>query len=95
MILYDPAHPGEVLKDYLAGRSTAEVAAHLGVSRSSLHRVLSGRGAVTPEMSIRLGEALETGPDFWLKMQVQYDLWHAMRARRKKIRPLGKLVAAA
>jgi plasmid maintenance system antidote protein VapI len=37
-------------------------------------------------MSLRLSAALNTSPEFWLKMQMQYDLWQAQKAKRPKIR---------
>ncbi|VAX17841.1 hypothetical protein MNBD_NITROSPINAE02-570, partial [hydrothermal vent metagenome] len=36
------------------------------------------------------GEALKTGPEFWLNLQRDWDLWNA-RAKHKKIRPLAKV----
>ena len=42
-------------------------------------------------MSLRLSAALGTGPEFWLKMQMQYDLWQAQKAKRPKIRPFPHL----
>lgn len=91
MTMYNPAHPGEVLKDYLEGRSVTDVAKHLGISRVSLSRVLNQQAGITPEMSLKLSEALGTSPDFWFKMQAQYDFWQASRKKRKKVAPLKKV----
>lgn len=88
--MFNPPHPGQILKNDLADRSITEVANHLGVSRVSLSRVLNERAGITPEMSLKLSEALGTSPDFWLKMQAQYDFWQASRKKRKKVRPLKK-----
>ncbi len=90
-MMYNPAHPGEVLRDYLEGRSVTDVAKHLGVSRVSLSRVLNSPAGVTPEMSLKLSEALGTSPDFWFKMQAQYDFWQASQKKRKKVAPLKKV----
>jgi addiction module HigA family antidote len=54
-----PSHPGELLREILADGlelSVAEAARQLGVSRMTLHRLLRGEQAVTPEMALRLGE---------------------------------------
>jgi addiction module HigA family antidote len=59
------------------------VAAHIGVTRPSLSRVLNGRAAISAEMAIRLGKAFGTDPSIWLKLQMQRDLW---AASRKKLR---------
>jgi addiction module HigA family antidote len=88
MIMHNPAHPGEVLKEHLGNIPVSEAAAHLGVSRVTLSRVLNGKAGISAEMSLRLSEALGTSPDLWLKMQLQYDLWVASRKRRKKVKPL-------
>jgi len=86
--MYDPAHPGEVLKDYLEGKNITHVAKHIGVSRVALSKVLNCRGGVSPEMSIRLSAALETHPSFWFDMQAKYDFAQARRKRIPKIQPL-------
>lgn len=85
-MIFNPAHPGEVLRDYLGDMTIAEAAARLGVTRAHLSRILNGRAGVSAEMSLRLSEALGTSPEFWLKMQMQYELWHAARAERPNIR---------
>lgn len=68
-------------RDGVAGASmpVAEAAGHLGVTRQTLHRILSGRAAVTPEMAIRRGKFCGNGPGLWLRMQQAYDLWHASK----------------
>ena len=85
-MIFNPAHPGEVLRDYLGGMSVAEAATRLGVTRAHLSRVLNGRAGISAAMSLRLSAALGTSPEFWLKMQMQYDLWQAQKTRRPRIR---------
>ena len=85
-MIFNPAHPGEVLRDYLGEMSVAEAAARLGVTRAHLSRILNGRAGVSALMSLRLAAALGTSPEFWLKMQLHYELWHAARAPRARIR---------
>lgn len=87
MRMYNPAHPGEVLREYLGEMSVSDAANHLGISRVTLSRVLNGKAGISADMSLRLSEALRTSPDLWLKMQVQYDLWQASRKPRAKIKP--------
>lgn len=88
-VMHNPAHPGEVLKEALEGRSVTDVAQHIGVTRVALSRVLNGKAGVSAEMSIKLAQALGTSPDLWFKMQCQYDFWQAMQKKRKKIKPLA------
>ncbi len=90
MEMYNPPHPGRILKEALEGVPTTvtDFAAYVGVARSTLSRVLNCRAGITAEMSIRIGAAFGQSPDLWFKMQNAYDFWHASRGRRKKIQPL-------
>ena len=65
--------------------SVAEAAEHLGVTRQTLHRVMSERTSVTPEMALRLGKFCGNGPGLWLRMQQAYDLWHAEQRLREEV----------
>ena len=89
--MHNPAHPGEVLREYLPdGMTVGEAAARLGISRQSLSALLNGRGGVSADMALRLSLALKTSPEMWLSMQAAHDLWRA----RKKPRPKVKRIAA-
>jgi len=94
-MIFDPAHPGEVLRDYLNGITVREAAERLGVTRAHLSRILNGRASITAAMSLRLAAALGTTPDFWLKMQVQRDLWLAKKAGTPKVRRFPELARGA
>jgi addiction module HigA family antidote len=85
-MIFNPAHPGEVLRDYLGEITVSDAAHRLGVTRAHLSRILNGRASITAPMSLRLSVALGTSPDFWLKMQVQRDLWLARKAGLPKVR---------
>ncbi len=90
MRMFDPPHPGTVLRDYLANVSVTTAAMHLGVTRATLSRILNGNAGISAEMALSLSEALGTSPDLWIGMQSQYDLWHASKNRRRKVvRPLA------
>jgi antitoxin HigA-1 len=80
--MYNPAHPGEILSEYLEGRSVTEVARHLGVTRPALSRILNGKGGISAEMALRLAEALNSDAEFWLRLQAQRDLWVASKKKR-------------
>ena len=72
--MYNPASPGELLKEFLGKRTATELANHIGVTRATISRILNGRTAVSVDLSIRLGEALALSPDFFSKAQLQFDL---------------------
>jgi antitoxin HigA-1 len=89
--LMPPSHPGEILKEDVLPAldlTVTEAARQLGVSRQTLHRVLSGTHGVTPGMALRLDKFCGNGPAFWLRMQQNYDLWHAMRMMSKELRKI-------
>lgn len=85
MRMYNPPHPGSVLRDYLGSISVTEAAKHLGVSRVALSRVLNGAAGISADMALRLSEALGTSPELWTGMQAQYDLWQASRQRHRRV----------
>lgn len=91
MTMFNPPHPGEVLRDYLGEMSVTNAAKHLGVTRVALSRILNGSAGISADMALRLSEALGTSADLWIGMQSQYDLWQASKKRRKKI---GRMAAA-
>jgi len=91
MRMYNPAHPGELLREQMGDITVTDLAAHLGVSRITLSRLLNGQAGVSAEMSLKLSEAFGTSPDLWMKLQLQYDFWRASQRKRKKVRPLPSL----
>jgi len=67
-----PTHPGNILKeDYLLPLhiTIKDMAANLGVSRKTLSKIINERGAITPDMALRLSRAFDTTPDLWLNLQ--------------------------
>jgi len=78
-----PTHPGTILReDYLVPLeiSVTEMAMNLGISRKTLSKILNEKGAVTPDMALRLARAFDTTPDLWLNLQKNFDLWNAEHA---------------
>jgi addiction module HigA family antidote len=79
---FPPTHPGELLGGTVLpalGLSVTAAARELGVTRQTLHRLIAGKVAVTPEMALRLGRWAGNGPGLWLRMQEAFDLWQAER----------------
>ena len=88
-----PTHPGNIIKeDYLLPLSITikDMADSLGVSRKTLSKIINERGAITPDMALRLSRAFDTTPDFWLNLQKNYDLWQAETASKEwqKVKPI-------
>jgi len=63
-LIFNPAHPGEVLRDYLGEMTVGEAAARLRITRAHLSRILNGHAGITAPMSLRLSAALGTSPEF-------------------------------
>jgi len=94
MQMHSPSHPGRLLAYYVQDKSVTEVARHLGVTRPALSRILNGRAGISADMALRISEAFNTDPEFWLRLQAQRDLWVALQKKRKKVKPLNEIAAA-
>jgi antitoxin HigA-1 len=90
----NPPHPGGLIKDNIEeyGLSVAEAAEGLGVTRQQLYRVLRGESGISPEMAVRLEKAFGGAADFWLRMQMSFDLAQ-VRPEKIKVKPLEPKVA--
>jgi addiction module HigA family antidote len=80
--MYNPPHPGEVIKELCLqplGLTVTDAAKGLGISRKTLSALLNGRFGVSPEMAIRLSKAFGGSAESWLIQQAQYDLWRLMQ----------------
>ncbi len=86
MRMYNPPHPGQVLREYLGETAVSTAAAHLRVTRVTLSRLLNGKAGISAAMALRLAAALGTSPELWMNMQSQYDLWRARQARQPAVR---------
>lgn len=80
--MFNPPHPGETLKEDVLpalGLTVTEAAEQLGVARVTLSRMINGHAAVSADMAIRLAQWLGGSAEKWLRLQLQYDLWHAKK----------------
>ncbi len=91
-----PSHPGALLREDVIpaiGRTKAEIAQLLGISRQHLYDILRERKPVTAAMAVRLGELFGDGAGVWVRMQAAYDTWHA--ERNEDVRKIPTLRAKA
>lgn len=83
MTMYNPPHPGEVLKSlYMEslGISVTMLGRALGVRRATVSALVNGHAGISSNMAIKLAHAFNTTPALWLGIQMEYDLWHAKQA---------------
>ncbi len=88
--MHNPAHPGAVLKEWLADVSITQAAEHLGITRAYLSRILNEHASISADMALRLSVLLGTSADMWLNMQSAYDLWQAAQKPRPNVVPLAQ-----
>jgi len=80
MRMYNPPHPGEIIREFCIeplNLSVTEAANALGVTRKTLSALLNGRSGISPEMALRLSKVFGRTPEGWLRLQLQFDLWKA------------------
>ena len=72
--------------------SITEMAGTLGISRKTLSKIINERGAITPDMALRLARAFDTTPEFWLTLQNNHDLWQAKHRSLEwqRVKPLSR-----
>jgi addiction module HigA family antidote len=71
-----------LLEEFLKplGITQSAFAIRLGVSFPRLNEIIRGRRAVTPNTALRLARVTGMSADFWLGLQQDWDLWHALRS---------------
>ena len=92
-----PTHPGEMLlEEFLKplGISQSAFAVRLGVSFPRLNEIVRRRRGVTPDTALRLARVTGMSAEFWLGLQQDWDLWHALHSERaaaiERLEPLRR-----
>lgn len=92
-----PTHPGEMLlEEFLKplGMSQSAFAVRLGVSFPRLNEIINAKRGVTPDTALRLAQVTGMSADFWLGLQLDWDLWHALRTKEAaqiaRLKPLPR-----
>ena len=90
--LFNPPHPGETLREDILpalGLTVTQAASQLGVTRTTLSRVINGRAGISPDMARRieiwLGQERGGRAAVWLGMQMDYDLWQAEQQPKPRV----------
>jgi addiction module HigA family antidote len=94
MRMKNPVHPGELVRfDCLEplGLSITDAAKALNVSRQALNNLVNKKSGISPEMAVRLSKVFNGSPEFWMRLQLQYDLAQIERnASKIVVKPLSK-----
>ena len=87
-----PTHPGQMLlKEFLEpmGFTQKEFSDHLGWTYARLNEIINGRRGMSVESALAFSDAFKIEPEFWLNLQRDWDLWHAMK-KHKNVKALKK-----
>jgi addiction module HigA family antidote len=85
-----------LLEEFLKplGISQSDFAVRLGVSFPRLNEIINMRRGVTPDTALRLARVLGMSAEFWLGLQLDWDLWNAMHsadyAKIEQLEPVGQ-----
>ncbi len=89
-------HPGEVLREDVPrplGIEVTEAAHRLGMSRTTLSRVINGHAGVSPDLAIRLEREGTGTARFWMTLRTNYELSLAEQRAQPLLRPLQSAIA--
>jgi addiction module HigA family antidote len=92
-----PTHPGQMLREEFLvplAITQSELAERMDVSFPRLNEIVRGKRGVTPDTALRLARVVGMSADFWLGLQQDWDLWHAMHSDQAaeigRLKPLGR-----
>jgi addiction module HigA family antidote len=93
-----PTHPGKMLlEEFLdpMGISQRDLADNIHVPYQRINEIVNGRRGITPSTALRLAKFFDMSPDFWMNLQLRWDLYFAQQdenAVLEKIHPYSALV---
>ncbi len=90
MEMFNPVHPGIILRAYRGSSVTVTaLAAHTRIPRGNLSMILNGRLGISAAIALKLSEAFpNSDAQMWLNLQNQFDLAKLRRKKRTRIAPL-------
>jgi len=93
-----PTHPGEMLlEEFLspAGLTQRELANSIHVPYQRINDIVNGRRGITPSTALRLAKFFGNSPDFWMNLQLRWDLYHARNDELKILTTIKPYQSAA
>ena len=92
-----PMHPGEMLREEFLvplGLTPGKVAKAAGIPRTRIERIVAEKVGISADTAVRLGRVLGTSAEFWLNLQMRYDLPRATAALEGRLEKVRSLRAA-
>lgn len=86
-----PTHPGEMLlEEFLTPMQLTqrELADEIQVSYQRVNEIVNGRRGITASTALRLGKFFNTSPDFWMNLQLRWDLYHAQQQEKTALKAI-------
>jgi addiction module HigA family antidote len=93
-----PTHPGEMLlEEFLRPMSITqrELADAIHVPYQRINEIINGRRGVTPSTSLRLAKFFGMSADFWMNLQLRWDLYQAQQSERDELKSIQPHAALA
>lgn len=93
-----PTQPGEMLlHEFLQplGLTQRDLATSIQVPYQRVNELVRGKRGMTPSTALRLSRFLGTSPDFWMNLQLRWDLYHAQQAEAEEIASIRPLQAVS
>ncbi|MCI5222420.1 MAG: addiction module antidote protein, HigA family [Candidatus Electrothrix sp. AR4] len=87
----EPIHPGEMLMEEFLGPmniTQRELSNALHVPYQRINEIINGRRGITPSTALRLAKYFGMSEDFWMNMQLRWDLYRARRTEEKELRSI-------
>jgi addiction module HigA family antidote len=93
-----PTHPGEMLlEEFLTpmGITQKDLADNIEVPYQRINEIVNGRRGITPSTALRLAKFFDMSADFWMNLQLRWDLYFAQQDENnvlERIQPYSPLV---
>ena len=92
-----PTHPGEMLlEEFLnpMGLTQRELSAGIRVPYQRVNEIVRGKRGITPSTALRLSRYFGNTPDFWMNLQLGWDLYQAQAAEQEELEKIQPVQAA-
>lgn len=93
-----PTHPGEMLQEEFLkpmGLTQRELAAAIRVPYQRINEIVNGRRGITPSTALRLARFFGMSADFWMSLQLRWDLYFAQQEEQETLKSIRRYVASS